>query len=49
MEVSNFIVSRASSRLQGRTQEGEKEDCPEAGSLFLSQVHQVSQVLSLLS
>ncbi len=34
VEVSNFIVSRASSRLQGRTPEGEKEDWPEAGSLF---------------
>ncbi len=36
MEVSNFIASRASSRLQGRTPEGEKEDWPEAGSLFMS-------------
>lgn len=41
VEVSNFIVSRASSRLQGGTPEGGKEDWPEAGSLFKSSKSQV--------
>ncbi len=46
VEVSNFIVSRASSRLQGRTPEGEKEDWPEAGSLFKSSTSSESSSVS---
>ncbi len=46
VEVSNFVVSRASSRLQGRTAEGEKEDWPEAGSLFMSSTSSESSFVS---
>ncbi len=46
MKLSNFIVSRASSRLQGRTAEGEKEDWPEAGSLFMSSTSSESSLVS---
>ncbi len=46
VEVSNFVVSRASSRLQGRTAEGENEDWPEAGSLFMSSTSSESSFVS---
>jgi len=46
VEISKFIVSRALSRLDGKIPEGEKQDWPEAGSLF--EVH-TNRVLSLLS
>ncbi|KAI4892141.1 hypothetical protein NFI96_009207, partial [Prochilodus magdalenae] len=36
VEISKFVVSRASSRLDGRIPEGEEQDWPEVGSLFVS-------------
>ena len=36
VEISNFIVSKASSRLSGKTPEGEEQDWPDASSLWNS-------------
>ncbi|XDV25278.1 hypothetical protein PO909_029222 [Leuciscus waleckii] len=47
VEISKFIVSRALSRLHGKIPEGEKQDWPEAGSLFDSSTYKSGSVTSL--
>ncbi|KAK3545764.1 hypothetical protein QTP70_011831, partial [Hemibagrus guttatus] len=48
VEISNFVVSRASSRLDGKTSEGEEQDWSEAGSLFNSSSCKSGSVTSIL-
>lgn len=48
VEISNFIIFRASSRLDGRIPKGEEQDWPEVGSLFNSSIYKSSSVTSIL-
>lgn len=48
VEMSRFIVSRASCRLDGKIPEGEEEDWPEVGSLFNSSACKTVSVTSML-
>lgn len=48
VEISNFVVSRASSRLDGKTPEEEEQEWPEAGSLFNSSTCKSGSFSSIL-
>lgn len=48
VEVSGFILSRASSRLDGKIPEEEEQDWPEAGSLWNSSKSEFDSVTSIL-
>lgn len=49
VQISKFIVCRASSRLDGNIPEGEEQDWPEAGSLFNSSVSSFTSSLKRTS
>lgn len=48
VEVSTFVVKRASSQLEGHVPAEEKQEWPEAGSLFESSASRSGSILSLL-
>ncbi|KAK0147266.1 hypothetical protein N1851_013318 [Merluccius polli] len=48
VEISSFLVAKASSRLGGKTPDGEEQDWPEAGSLWNSSTSDLGTVASIL-
>ncbi|XP_053293853.1 uncharacterized protein LOC128454468 [Pleuronectes platessa] len=48
VEISNFIVSKAASRLSGKTPEGEEQDWPDASSLWNSSTSESGTSSSIL-